>query len=288
MPVVEITAERYAEIRGRHLPGARHRLPAVRRRASTITSGLDAHLVGTTGPITAELLTELGTPYGRDVGRGSSRHRGPVRAAARGHTRRDDPTGRGRAMSPWPRWPSSPPAPGIRVQTTIDPDGAAGRRGRDVRRGGRSRDRGGAGVDRRGARDGERAESNGYDIALRGQYPPGSTFKIVTTAALLENGLTPDSVLACPATVTVNGRTFRNYEGEAAGSLSLADAVATSCNNAFINGVDGMALRRVARDRRRSSGWASTRRSAWLRSAGRYPARCRPTSRPQPRSARPR
>jgi cell division protein FtsI/penicillin-binding protein 2 len=39
----------------------------------------------------------------------------------------------------------------------------------------------------------------------------------------------------------VNGRTFRNYEGEAAGSLSLADAVATSCNNAFINGVGGLA-----------------------------------------------
>ena len=30
-----------------------------------------------------------------------------------------------------------------------------------------------------------------FDRALEGQYPPGSTFKVVTTAALLDGGLTP-------------------------------------------------------------------------------------------------
>src|SRR4029079_18613951 len=64
--------------------------------------------------------------------------------------------------------------------------------------------------------------------------PPGSTFKIVTAANLLEHGLTPASVVSCPATITVDGRVFHNFEGEAAASLTLQHAFAESCNNAFI------------------------------------------------------
>jgi len=133
-----------------------------------------------------------------------------------------------------------PPQPGAAVQTTIDPNvqraietamfGVSGEAAMVAVRASTGEVLGSVSV----------PYSNGYDIALRGQYPPGSTFKIITTAALLQNGLTPSSVLSCPATVTINGRTFRNYEGEAVPSLTLADAVALSCNNAFINGVDGM------------------------------------------------
>ena len=73
-----------------------------------------------------------------------------------------------------------------------------------------------------------------FDLALRGQVPPGSTFKIVTTADLLQHGLTPTSGLTCPATITVDGQRFRNFEGEAVASLTLAQAFALSCNAAFI------------------------------------------------------
>jgi cell division protein FtsI/penicillin-binding protein 2 len=73
-----------------------------------------------------------------------------------------------------------------------------------------------------------------FDLALRGQLPPGSTFKIVTTADLLQHGFTPTSDLTCPATITVDGQRFRNFEGEAVGSLNLAQAFALSCNAAFI------------------------------------------------------
>jgi cell division protein FtsI/penicillin-binding protein 2 len=74
----------------------------------------------------------------------------------------------------------------------------------------------------------------GFNRALEGTYPPGSTFKVVTSAALLgagDNGSTP---APCPATITVDGRSFKNFEGEASGSLDLARAFAISCNNAFI------------------------------------------------------
>jgi cell division protein FtsI/penicillin-binding protein 2 len=78
----------------------------------------------------------------------------------------------------------------------------------------------------------------GFNRAIAGSYPPGSTFKIVTSAALLANGSTGTTPAPCPATITVYGRTFKNFEGEAAGALDLANAFKISCNNAFIGLAD--------------------------------------------------
>jgi cell division protein FtsI/penicillin-binding protein 2 len=80
-----------------------------------------------------------------------------------------------------------------------------------------------------------------FDRALAGQYPPGSTFKVVTTAALLAHGQTPASQLTCPTSVTVDGKVFTNFEGEHGGQLSLTDAFATSCNTAFIGATKDLA-----------------------------------------------
>jgi cell division protein FtsI/penicillin-binding protein 2 len=74
----------------------------------------------------------------------------------------------------------------------------------------------------------------GFNRALAGTYPPGSTFKVVTSAALLGAGNNGSTPAPCPATITVDGRSFKNFEGEASGSLDLARAFAISCNNAFI------------------------------------------------------
>ena len=73
-----------------------------------------------------------------------------------------------------------------------------------------------------------------FDRALYGVYPPGSTFKVVTTDALLSAGVTPSSTLTCPSTVTVDGRMFHNFESESLGPLSFTTAFAKSCNTAFI------------------------------------------------------
>ena len=72
-----------------------------------------------------------------------------------------------------------------------------------------------------------------YNRAMIGKYPPGSTFKVATTLGLLVNGLTPDTVVNCPATVTV-GKVFRNAEGEVLGAVPFRRNFADSCTPAFV------------------------------------------------------
>ena len=68
-------------------------------------------------------------------------------------------------------------------------------------------------------------------IAFTGLYPPGSTFKTVTTAAALEKGLaTADTPQPCPGTVTIENRTIPNEDKFDLGTVPLAQAFAHSCN----------------------------------------------------------
>ncbi|HVA32464.1 MAG TPA: penicillin-binding transpeptidase domain-containing protein [Gaiellaceae bacterium] len=89
-----------------------------------------------------------------------------------------------------------------------------------------------------------------YNIALEGEYPPGSTFKVATTLALLERGEQPTDTVNCPAEITVDGKQFRNAEHEVLGMTSFAQDFAHSCNTAFISlapRVGGGALPAAAR-----------------------------------------
>ena len=75
----------------------------------------------------------------------------------------------------------------------------------------------------------------GLDRAMTGHYPPGSAFKIVTSYALLTSGqVTPTTPVSCPPTFVVDGRTYKNYEGEALGSPTFTTDFAKSCNTAFV------------------------------------------------------
>ncbi|MFI2104195.1 penicillin-binding transpeptidase domain-containing protein [Isoptericola sp. NPDC019693] len=79
--------------------------------------------------------------------------------------------------------------------------------------------------------------SEGWSTATLGQYPPGSTFKVVDALAMQRAGLTPDSEVACTDTITVDGRTFGNVPGypeSATGDVPLRTAFAHSCNTAMI------------------------------------------------------
>lgn len=79
--------------------------------------------------------------------------------------------------------------------------------------------------------------SDGFPTATTGMYAPGSTFKVVSSLALLRAGLNPDSQVECPERATVDGRAFANfpdYPSSHLGTITLRDAVAQSCNTAFI------------------------------------------------------
>jgi hypothetical protein len=72
------------------------------------------------------------------------------------------------------------------------------------------------------------------DFALTSDVAPGSTMKVITSTALFNDGLTPQSPVACPAAYTVTGITYHNSKGESlpAGTPFTTD-FAQSCNNAF-------------------------------------------------------
>jgi cell division protein FtsI/penicillin-binding protein 2 len=75
--------------------------------------------------------------------------------------------------------------------------------------------------------------SGGLDLATDGGFPPGSTFKVITSTALISHGLTPQSAASCPGTATVDGEVFHNAESETPVS-NLLEAFTESCNTAFI------------------------------------------------------
>ncbi|HEX7105851.1 MAG TPA: penicillin-binding transpeptidase domain-containing protein [Acidothermaceae bacterium] len=75
----------------------------------------------------------------------------------------------------------------------------------------------------------------GFDTALLGQVPPGSAFKIVTTAALLQGGLDVNAPVPCKPVEVVGGKSFHNYEGEALGNPPFKTDFAQSCNTAFVS-----------------------------------------------------
>lgn len=76
-----------------------------------------------------------------------------------------------------------------------------------------------------------------FNAALQGQTAPGSTFKIITAATLLESGkVTPARRVPCPATAAYNqGMTFHNVEHSENANATFAQDFAASCNTAFVS-----------------------------------------------------
>ena len=96
-----------------------------------------------------------------------------------------------------------------------------------------------------------RPADSSLNRAFSGLYPPGSTFKVVSTTALLRAGLSVGATVPCARTAVVDGRSFRNFEGEAAGPVPFRTDFAQSCNTAFISLADRVkpdALAAAARD----------------------------------------
>lgn len=73
--------------------------------------------------------------------------------------------------------------------------------------------------------------------AAREIYPPGSTFKLVTTAAALADGKSPDSTVESPERLKLPGtRVFLSNSTNCGGTeITITQALKVSCNTAFAN-----------------------------------------------------
>jgi len=80
--------------------------------------------------------------------------------------------------------------------------------------------------------------------AIQGQSAPGSTFKVVSTAAAVEAGYEWDGGYPCTSSYSVGGQVFKNFEGENFGPISLGRALEVSCDTVFY----GLADREWKRD----------------------------------------
>ena len=70
--------------------------------------------------------------------------------------------------------------------------------------------------------------------SIRGQYPPGSTYKIVTALAGLEEGvIKPDTTIFCPGHFRLGRGQYRCWKKSGHGSMNLHDALVQSCDVYF-------------------------------------------------------
>ncbi|MFI5959551.1 peptidoglycan D,D-transpeptidase FtsI family protein [Cryptosporangium sp. NPDC051539] len=87
--------------------------------------------------------------------------------------------------------------------------------------------------------------------ALRQTYPPGSTFKVIMSTALVEDGLTADSEVDAPNQYTAPQTTkyIENFHGETCGNgvkVTLEFALQESCNTVFAKlGVEKLGAEKI-------------------------------------------
>jgi cell division protein FtsI/penicillin-binding protein 2 len=235
-PVFTISRARFAKLRAQTGPDNVYSVPGTQfepsSQTSAITPQLAAHVVGSIGPITAQQLKALGSPYDASstVGQTGLEASQERRLAGTPTTRIDAEDSGGNAIA---RLATFPGTPGRSVHTSIDPK--VQRAAEAALSGASSTDVSMVAIK---ASTGQvlavvSDPITTYNTAFEGAYPPGSTFKVLTSSMLFQHGLTSSSPASCPPTITVDGETFHNAEGDAPVS-TITQAFTESCNTAFI------------------------------------------------------
>jgi cell division protein FtsI/penicillin-binding protein 2 len=231
VPIITISQARYEQVEPviYPLPGTRFRDTTLRL---TPTPGFALHLLGRTGEITAERLEELGQPYqvGDVVGLTGieSRYEGQLAGTPSGDIQLT--AAGGEVVEVLDRIEGRKPEP---VRTTLE---LAAQSAAESALGDTTQPAAIVVVDPEGnvRAAASRPLDDGFNRAIGGRYAPGSTFKVVTTAALLARGVTPDTPVECAPTTNAGGREFKNFESSSLGTVPFGLAFAQSCNTAFI------------------------------------------------------
>jgi cell division protein FtsI/penicillin-binding protein 2 len=236
VPIIAVSQARYTQVEPviYPLPGTRFRDTTVR---TTPSPGFAAHVLGRTGEITAERLEELGQPYlaGDVVGLSGieAAYEAQLAGTPSGDIQLAD--ARGEVVEVLDRIEGREPRP---VATTLDRTAQAAV---ESALAATSRPAAAVVVDRDGnVRAVASRPLTDFNRALSGRYPPGSTFKVVTTGALLANGVTPDTPVECAPTINAGGRVFKNFESSSLGTVPFGRAFAESCNTAFVSASAGV------------------------------------------------
>ncbi len=236
-PVVTVSLARYEQLAPTIYPVPGTVFQTIHERAP-LTPDL-SYVVGSVGPVTAQELQSLGAPYTAasvvgQTGLEAAYERqlaGQPGATVTAVSSAGATVGTVATLSP---------RPGTPVQTSIDPLVQ------------QDAEKALAGVHKSAALVAVDAATGqvlaavtvptggGFDLALDGAFPPGSSFKVLTATALIERGLSPASPATCPTQLDVDGEIFHNAEG-AAPVGDLLHAFAESCNTAFI----GLATRNL-------------------------------------------
>ena len=232
IPVATLRAEAFPDVADALdvLPGV-----VVRRELDRLapTDEYAVHVLGVVGPITAELLAELGEPYDatRIAGRSGLElvHEQRLAGTPSGDVRLVDAAGQLVAVQA--TFAGTDPQP---VVTALDADAQAAA---EIALEGIEQPAALVAIDIEtgGVRAIVSRPVDEFARALTGRYPPGSTFKTITAAAFIEAGGSAGSGVSCPGEIFVGGLRFTNAGGSALGRVSLQVAYAASCNTAFVD-----------------------------------------------------
>lgn len=233
LPVTQMQASQFAA-----LPPAFIAVPGIvdqhMKARAPLRQGFATTVLGTTGPITPDRLKQLGPPYvtGTVVGLSGLELTQERQLAGTPSVDLQLVDSQGSVLGTLLHVDGVAPQP---VQTTLDP--AVQTAAENTFAGVTATTN--AALVALDATTGEiRAVANrpdtGFDRALAGTYPPGSTMKVVTTEALLLKGDDLSTPISCPTDTVVDGKHFKNIEGEGGTQLTLQQAFVQSCNTAFV------------------------------------------------------